>query len=229
MTDQPTPAPTVKPKKQSKSITPADDLNLKDLSQSIAASWQQNLPITLIWTTPAAFATTVNLFDASLGQRLTTGGGRAVVTNQLKALDKTINEHTDYLKTYLKDLFGKDNFTSYFPQFGIAKERKSFVFPADSNMCSAALKMALEAIAAHGLQDKTYGLAFWQSLSQEYDAALKASVDTDGSVAGLVKTKNEHRQQIRKTLNALIHIIKGNYPDTYASVLREWGFQKEKY
>lgn len=91
------------------------------------------------------------------------------------------------------------------------------------------MKLTLEAITAQGFKDKKYGLAYWQDISTRYEAALTLSVDTDGNVAGLVSTKNEARKQIEKTLNALIHIIKGNYPDTYAAVLREWGFQKEKY
>jgi hypothetical protein len=37
------------------------------------------------------------------------------------------------------------------------------------------------------------------------------------------------RTSILKTNNALIHVLKGNFPDTWKSVIREWGFQKEKY
>jgi hypothetical protein len=35
--------------------------------------------------------------------------------------------------------------------------------------------------------------------------------------------------QVRKTLNALVLLIKANYPDTSAAELRQWGFKKEKY
>ena len=32
-----------------------------------------------------------------------------------------------------------------------------------------------------------------------------------------------------KVLNALVWVLKGNFPDTYKEELRSWGFQKEKY
>ncbi|MBC8110749.1 MAG: hypothetical protein H7Y04_06795 [Verrucomicrobia bacterium] len=43
------------------------------------------------------------------------------------------------------------------------------------------------------------------------------------------KEKNQVRQQLRKILNALILLLKANYPDTYHYQLKEWGFSKERY
>jgi len=221
------PAPEIK--KRSRASTPSADLKLKDLSQTISANWLLNSQITLVWIEPKAFNNSAMLFGTSLEQRLTTRGGRAVLTNNLKTLDKTIDQHTDYLKDYLKEKFGKENYFAYFPQFGIVKQGNIYSFPFDHTNRNEALKFTVQAIQTLELQDRTYGMAFWQDISRKYDMALKDTIITDSSVSGLVKTKNEHRQIITKTLNALIHIIKGNYPDTYASVLREWGFQKEKY
>jgi len=51
----------------------------------------------------------------------------------------------------------------------------------------------------------------------------------DESVAGKVSEKNVLRDELRKHLFALVNILKGNYPDTYKSEMRVWGFQKEKY
>jgi len=223
------PLPEVTKKKRSKANTPATDLNLKDLAQTIASSWKLNPALTLVWTNATAFEDSALQFGNSLGQRIVTGGGRAVVTNELKNLDTTINKHVDYLKDYLKEKYGKENYASHFLQFGIVLKDSSYKFPADRNSRNQALKQTLLALEANHLQDRTYGLAFWQKISEQYEAALNLSITTDGNVAGLVKTKNEHRQYIVKTLNALIHILKGNYPDTYANVMREWGFQKEKY
>lgn len=160
---------------------------------------------------------------------MVTGGGRAVVTNDLNNLNSTINKHVDYLKDYLKEKYGKENYASHFLQFGIVLKGTTYTFPANRNNRREALRQTLLALQSNELQDKTYGLAFWQQISEQYDTALSLSISTDGSMAGLVKTKNELRQNIEKTLNALIHILKGNYPDTYANVMREWGFQKEKY
>ncbi len=216
-------------KKHSTGSKPVTDIKIKDLAQVIASNWKLNPQITLLWTEPNAFEDSAHLFDTSLDERLKTGGSRAVVTNDLKTLNVKIDRHIDFVKDYLKEKYGKENYYSYFPQFGIIKYGNSFILPPDHNKRSEAMKLLLQAITTNELQDRTYGLAFWQDISQKYDLALKSTISTDGSIAGLVKTKNEHRQQLVKTLNALIHAIKANYPDTWASVLREWGFQKEKY
>ena len=52
---------------------------------------------------------------------------------------------------------------------------------------------------------------------------------TDSSVSNIVGDKRQLKAELRKVLNSLVLLIHCNYPDTYKSVLREWGFQKEKY
>ena len=42
-------------------------------------------------------------------------------------------------------------------------------------------------------------------------------------------TQELKQAELRKVLNSLVLLIHCNYPDTYKSVVREWGFQKEKY
>jgi len=229
MVSDETPVPATETKKRSTANTPAADQNKKDVSQTVVAKWKLNPGITLLWTTAAEFEQTVKQFADSLDERLTTGGGRASVTNELKVLDTIINKHADYLKGYLKDKYDKDNAPAYYPQFGFVKNGNSIIFPKDRNNRLTSLQLTVKAMAEHGFEDKKYGLAFWQDILTRYDAGLKLSVTTDGNVASLVSAKNEASLQIQKTLNALIHILKGNYPDTFKSVLREWGFQKEKY
>jgi hypothetical protein len=223
------PVTATETKKHRTSNTPATDLDLKDLSLNVKDKWILNPDFTLRWTTPAEFANTASLFEVSLDDRLTTGSGRVALTSTLKALDTSINKAQAFVKIYLKDKFDNDSYTAYLPQFGITQKGNKWVFPVDRNKRLAAMQLTIKAVAAHGFEDKKYGLAFWQDIFIRYEAALKLSVNTDSNVAKLVRTKNQHRLQIQKTLNALIHIIKANYPNTWAAELREWGFQKEKY
>lgn len=228
MTDPVNPIPTPAPSR-SKSYTPAADINLKSLAHTISASWELNPQIVLLWTTRNQFEETTVAFEATLDQRLVTGGNRPVVTNTLAALDRTIGQSVAYLKDYLKEKYGKQTYLAYLPQFGIEKRGNNYTYPADRNRRSEALALTIGALPVHELQNQKYGLAFWTDLKTNYDAALQTAISTDGTVADLVKTKNHHRAQLVKTLNALVHVIKGNYPDEYASVLRAWGFQKEKF
>ncbi len=224
-----TPKPATKIKKQSKPTTPRSDVNLKILAQQVVINWKKNPDITLIWTDVAQFEQVVVDFDACLFERLTIGGSKRILTKQLKVLDLTIGQHIEYLKVYLKEKYGKKAYTSYFLQFGIVKKNGLYIFPKDRDSRNPALQETLKAIVKHGFQDKTYGLQFWKDISDRYDAARIESVAITGQISDLVKTKKVLSRQIRKTMNALIHIIKGNYPENHKSVLRTWGFQKEKY
>jgi hypothetical protein len=44
-----------------------------------------------------------------------------------------------------------------------------------------------------------------------------------------VAAKDTDRGKIEKALNAIIHLLNANYPDTIDKVLREWGFLKQNY
>jgi len=215
--------------KRRKSYTAASDFDLNDLAVNIAQQWGQNPQITLLWTQSTHLGEAAQQFGVIMGERHSAGSQRTPVTATLAKLDKKINQHLDYLKTYLKDKFGKESYMDYFGQFGIVKTGRNYIFPTDRNRRKASLQQAVAALQAHNFEGKTYGIAFWQEILTQYEQLLSTSVSADSNVAGLVSAKNQYRAQILKTLNALIYAIKANYPDDYQSVMRAWGFQKEKY
>ena len=51
----------------------------------------------------------------------------------------------------------------------------------------------------------------------------------DRNLTGQVAPKHNNKEQVKKGLKALVAMLQANYPDTYVSELRKWGFQKEKY
>ncbi len=223
------PVPEKETPKTKKGNIATSDANLLDQSNKVNETWKITPGITLLWTDTNEFGNTIEQFGSSLGQRMSKGGERRVETTELNDLDESIDQHTDYIKLYNKEKYGKKNFKAYFAQFGIEKVGKNYTFPKDRQKRRLALELALKAIVKNGFQDKEFGLEFWRKISDDYTAALDVAAATDSNVSGLVKTKNQNRKTIRLTLNSLIHIIKGNYPFTYKSVLREWGFHKEKY
>jgi hypothetical protein len=208
---------------------PAKDTDQADLGILVAKAWELNPDITLKSTTQAEFKQKVVDFNATLTERMSTGGGYSEISNKLKLLDKKIDSNMDYLKGLLKTKYGKESQVAYYPQFGIEKVGKSYQYPADRNKRSKALGLTLEAIVTHGFGADKYGTAFWQPIKTEYDALLKSATEIDGTVSGKVGTKNELKKYLVETQNSLIHVLKGNYPKTWKNVIREWGFQKEKY
>ena len=208
---------------------PAKDADQANLGLSVATAWKLNPGITLMWTTQAEFEQKVNDFSTTLRERTSTGGGYSAISNELKLLDKTIDANADYLKGYLKSKYGKESQVSFYSQFGIVKVGDAYKYPADRNKRSDALRLTLEAITKHGFDTEKYGTAFWNPIKERYDILLKSAQETDGTVSQKVGTKNELKDYLVLTQNSLIHLLKGNYPKTSKNVIREWGFQKEKY
>lgn len=101
--------------------------------------------------------------------------------------------------------------------------------PTDHSERNQKLSMMGEAITANGFSAKTYGTAFWTATKTAYNDALTGANNTDGSVSAAVGTKNQQKAQINKVMVALRYVLRGNYPDTYAEVYRDWGWQKEDY
>jgi hypothetical protein len=208
---------------------PTKDTDQAGLGLTVAAAWEINPGITLLWTTQSEFKQKVSDFNTTLNERMSTGGGYSEVSNKLKLLDKKIDANMDYLKGLLKTKYGKESQVSYYPQFGIEKVGQAYRYPVDRNKRNKALGLTLEAIVTHGFGADKYGTAFWQPIKTEYDALLKSATEIDGTVSGKVGAKNELKAYLVETQNSLIHVLKGNYPKTWKTVIREWGFQKEKY
>lgn len=208
---------------------PKTDLDFATLNQLVAIRWTQTPQLTLLWTNQADYSTKANTFAATLSQRMTTGAGRKSVTQELNQLDATINKNLIYLKNALKEKYGKEMSESTYPQFGITKVGRTFMIPKDRDQRLAALLMLKEALTVHQFTEHKYGSSFWNPIAEQY-ATLKSSAgQTDGTVAQMVGAKEQLKTELRKVLNALVLLIKANYPDTAKSVLREWGVQKEKY
>ena len=82
---------------------------------------------------------------------------------------------------------------------------------------------------AHGYNGRKFGKAYWTPIEVEYKKLVAQRRKTEGTASGEVGKKNVQEKPLRKVLKALVNLIKANYPDTYKSVLREFGFQKEGY
>ena len=133
------------------------------------------------------------------------------------------------MKGYLAEAHDEDEGRSYYPEFGITRENKTYVLPRARTERVKALNKLLLALKAHDLDKKKYGTAFWQPLVQEYAQLVLASTDTAGQRSEKVSGKDQHEVQVRKALRALIHHLKAHYPDTFEAQLRLFGFQKESY
>jgi len=217
------------PKPVTKSNVPAKDIDFGNVIQNVSTKWTSNPWLTLKWVNATEFAEKTESYKNTLDIRLQTGATRPQITKALKVLNKKIDDSTSYVKGYIVDKYKKEVATSYYAAFGMVLKNKAFKMPYDQNARSKALTLMLKGLHDNGFDDKEFGKDFWTAIKTEFDNLLQAATATDGQVSIKVGDKNELKTYLRKVLNAIVLVIKGNYPDTYKAELRDWGFQKEKY
>ena len=215
--------------KTTTSNIPNSDRDFADLAINVSVAWEKNPLFILIWLLQSEFKIKAQNFSDLVYQRKTTGSGRKSLTQDLALLDKQIEEHIGFVKHDLMEKYGRTEAPVYYPQFGIVRHGKIYIIPQDHNQRNEALGMLKAALITHGLGGNKYGSAFWNPICEQYDNLMKQALETDSSVSSMVGNKQQMKAELKRALNALIFIIKANYPDTYKNVLREWGFQKEKY
>ena len=208
---------------------PVADINFGNVITSVSEKWEASSWLTLKWLTVAQFQTDATNYNNTLFTRLPKGATRPQIKKTLESLEKTMDGHLSYVKGYITDKYKKENDSSYFPAFGIEYKGNRYLLPTDKNKRVEALKLMISALTEHGFEDKEYGLAFWTSLQEQYSVLVKQATTTDGQVAIKVGDKNALKDNLKKGLNAIVHALKANYPDSYKQELRDWGFQKEKY
>ena len=218
--------PAKKPK--AKKTIPAQDLEVGKVSDTASKKWEADPEITLKWKKVADFKTDVANYNAQLKSRTEAGETRPEITARLKELDKAIDKGLKFVKGYLQEDFDKQS-SAQFAKYGIEKKGDKYSLPRDRNKRVPALDTLLKGIQAGGYNNKKYGKAYFTPLITEYKTLYASAGDSDSNVSSLVSDKNVLRKEIVKVLTALINVLKGNYPDTYKSVLRTWGFHKEKY
>lgn len=229
MENQNTPSESTEKKVRKVATMPVKQTDLLTLAENVTQKWENTPDITIRWIKFDEFKKLVSEFRTSLEQRTDVGSTRQSVTKQLKNLDKTINDAIEDVKIAILGKFGREDGKSYFSEFGIVKTNKTFKFPNDRNQRAQAFETLLKALEKHKIDIVKYPISFFQTTRDQYVALNKEAQSIDSNVSSEVSNKNEAMKQVEKVLNALIQIIKGNYPDTYKAELRAWGFQKEKY
>lgn len=215
--------------KKSVGNVPTSDVDFLNVAKVAAAKWAQTPAITLLWIDVVAFQTLVSDYETSLSNRKQAGSVHPQYIQKLKTLDKVIDISLSFVKAYLFEKYGKDNVVSYYPEFGIEKVSKLYMLPKDRNTRLINLNMLLAAIDTHGFTNFAYGKSFWEPILVQYTQLMDNIQQNSAAISVNVGGKNNTKDQIKEVLNALVLLLKANYPQTSKSELRNWGFQKEKY
>jgi hypothetical protein len=208
---------------------PYADVELDFLARNVNKSWIANPQITLIWLAQADFEICINQYSTILNEFKISTGIRPQITMKLKQMDKEINKSVERIKVYLANKYSKEEAPMYYASFGMIKSFDRYKLPVDRNKRKVSLKNLIDALPVHGFENNDCGLVYWTGIYNDYELLMSQAIEIDASISKKSGEKNKLKPEIRTALNALINLIKGNYPKTYKSVLRLWGFQKEKY
>ncbi len=219
----------VKSKKSPHGATPRKEADIITIAANVAASWEKRPELTLIWITPDGLKDATGVFKESFTVRNETKGARMVITRTLKSINTEINQSVKYLKGYIADTYQAKDAPAYYTQFGIVKDRRAYTIPSDNDKRLHALEQLVKAIGQHGMSDRKYGQQYWTNLYEQFVQAKNQAAESDSTSAEHINIKTGQKAVIKKALNALIYLIKANYPDSWKEELRVWGFQKEKY
>lgn len=218
----------IKVKKATQSTVPKADSDFGTTGTDVNTSWKANPHITVAYITQPQFETKVLLYNSTLEERIDTGSDRPTLTSDLKEIDQKLDEGMGWIKGYLIGQFNKTA-TAHYAKFGMVKVGGGYELPRDRDKRKLALKLILPALTEYGYGANDYGTAYFTPLITKFNAQMGSAKTTDSGVSGLVSDKNQLKKDLTKVLKSLVLILEGNYPDTYKGVLREWGFQKEKY
>ncbi len=221
-------APVTKTKNTVKLI-PRKDADVETLATAAATQWKTLPQLTLLWTTQAKFDTLAKSFASTLSARLQAGGSRPAKTVTLKTVNANINAAVTVVKSYIIKKFETE--TAALPQYaryGMVKQG-AYKLPRDNDDRKKALQLMKAAIAEDGFATEKYGTAFWEAAIADFDTATGSTAKAAKDISKEVSGKNELRTAIELHLEAIINLVKANYPTTWQSELRNWGFLKNNY
>jgi hypothetical protein len=216
-------------KKHPKLTIPTKEAGIITLAKNVIVKWDESPKINLAWTDVAKFKASVTNFEASFSEKKDETGSRSGVTSSLKMLNKEIDKSIKHVKNYIAELFPNEDVRVYYSKLGIEKENNQYRLPLDKDKRLHALEQLLKGIETYKLSDKKFGKVYWEDTYNRFSQLKAQALNSDSMVSQHVSTKIEEKPLIRKTLNAIVLLIKANYPDTWHEELRVWGFQKEKY
>ncbi len=217
-----------KPPRQTREL-PQKDADVLEVAGSVGSKWVATPAITLAWMSSADFVALTARYKAAMMGRLGARGQRPMKTLSLRQLDEQIEEATAGVKIYAMAKEERRGDAALYGRFGLVRTGGVYRLPRDRQNRLSALQVMTAGVESEGFGGKEYGTAFWTAMGSSYQAALDAATDTDGRLSGHGATKNELKAELLRAMQALMWVLRGNYPDTYQLKWREWGWQKEDY
>ena len=167
---------------------------------------------------------------ALTGTKAGLAANRPAQTVELSQTVEAMRKPLTELRGLMKKKF-KDNYQSYYPQFGLKQIGKNWRLPDDRDELLIAVRdFLIPALTTYGFQgDADTGTAVWQLLLQRLQTGLLGAGKTDADRSVAVGQSSPLDIVTEKALRSLYHLAIAHNPDTWESVLRGWGWRKTSF
>jgi len=196
--------------------------------ESLLPKWDEAV-LPVAWMKKSRLEEISENYSSLLNNRVSTGASRGAISSELRKIDDEVDFNIEHVKNRLSERLGsKNEAVARYREFGIVKER-AYKLPLSREDRVKAFPLLIDALNTYQFLDTNYGIDYWTDIYNRYKVLVEAARQTDGSVSSKVGTLNQMRSETKKFLKNFILIVRGNYPETWKNVLRDFGFQKEKY
>ncbi len=157
---------------------------------------------------------------------------RKQTTNNFAALNKTINSSISKLKKLINIRYKGKVITTEYQQYGIINLGTTYAIPTDNDARARSLDILVSKLSQAGnalANDPDIGLAYFTDLRNTHASLWALSKQSDGRISVLSASLKINKESIVQDQKRLRQQITVDYPATYKAVLRDFGFQKEKY
>jgi len=227
-------APVVNPMKPlaSKivSIKPRTDVDRIRVGMECANAWEAS-GLELLWLTVADFRILLDKYSSTQLTKVGVSGKRTSRSADLSKLIRELQASIEHVKNHIFRITGnrKDSY-SRFGEFGINNTPgKPYKLPTDTDQFRVALDAVISGLQTYNIQDDLYGIDYWTTQRDLYNDLYSQITSSTGEVTLAVGDKSVLRNEVDEAFDAILSLIKANYPKTWENVARNWGFQKERY
>ncbi len=196
--------------------------------RTVMDSWEKDEKVIIPYANIASGRADLDLLEQLLYGTKKVQVKRSPNSGLLIALNEKIDKHIRYPKLRMELQVGKLLVKDHFPSLGLEHKNKSFRIPPKSGARIIALTTLIATINKYEWTDMFCTAQFWQEMLDEY---ISLTTETTGGAqeeSSFTADKGIVIERIRKVLRSIATILTGQYPDTYESVLRSWGFLREK-
>jgi len=208
---------------------PLTDMERDNLGQIIKLVWPEYPELTSQSLPMAEFIADIDNFHTVFINKDVLSSNANYDSIELNTILDEANRNITFVKDYLKERYGIENFRLKFPKFGIIKtSNNSYALPRNFSDISTRMEMLINAMEEEQFTTQTYGLAYWQNL---YDRILELQRKTQrntGKKSMVVNDKATLRSRVDRGFRILKKIIEGNYYDNPVPVLIAFGYMRKR-